>query len=541
MATSSAQLTFGGAGALPARKRFKEPAKTHRPPLPGANALGRAYAKQRSITLARQDAALVQQYQMRMLVQKAKATRFGRDHGFADIERVSEFQAQVPLRTYNQLWDDYWKAAFPVLNDVTWPGLLPYFAVSSGTSSGKVKYIPCSRSMVKSNRRGAVDVMVHHYANRPDSRLLDGKMFILGGSTDLTEHAPGIKSGDISGIAASETPIWGKPFHFPPRDLALSADWEQKMARILPRSVEEDIRMISGAPGWLAIMFEKLAERFGTGDPRIADFYPELQLLVHGGVSFAPYKKRFESLLEGSNAELREVYAASEGFIASADRGPGEGMRLNLDTGMFYEFVPVSELHSANPTRHWVDNVETGVDYAIVLTTCAGLWSYVIGDVVEFVDTHPHRIIIKGRTSYMLSAFGEHLTGELVEKCVVGAADALELGTGEFTVGTEFSKNRDHLGRHVYVVEVDGGSLSADREIALADEIDRRLGVANEDYLERRIIPQGVRAPVVHTVPRGTFTHWLRSRGKYGGQHKVPRVASDFAVIEQILATGRPH
>ncbi|MEO1016997.1 MAG: GH3 auxin-responsive promoter family protein [Pseudomonadota bacterium] len=540
MAFSSAQMSIGGAAALPGQQR-SAPAKLRRPNIPMANEVAHLFARYRLANLKRQNPALVQQEQMRRLVAKAKSTKFGRDHDFANIKSVKDFQARVPLRTYNQLWNDYWKAAFPVLTDVTWPGTLPYYAVSSGTSSGKVKYIPCSRQMVRANKRSAVDIMVHHCANHPGSRVLDGKAFILGGSTDLTEHAPGIKSGDISGIAASETPVWGKPYHFPPPELALAADWEQKMARILPRSLEEDIRMLSGAPGWLAVMFEKLAERYGTGEARIADFYPNLELLVHGGVSFEPYRKRFESLLEGSKAQLREVYAASEGFIAVADRGPGEGMRLNLDNGIFFEFVPVDELESENPTRLGVGEVEMGVDYAIVLTTCAGLWSYVIGDVVEFVDTNTPRILIKGRTSYMLSGFGEHLTGELVQNCLMKSAEEVGLTTGEFTVGTEFAKQREALGRHVYVVEVDGPQPSADRIATLAERIDDHLARANEDYYERRIVPQGVQAPVVHAVPQGTFAGWLRSRGKYGGQHKVPRVASDFGIIDELLTISRMH
>ncbi len=540
MATSGMQLTLPGAGALPGRRPV-EPAKLRRPNIPGANEAARLYARYRAANLASQNPALVQKEQMRRLVAKARSTKFGRDHDFRDIRSVEDFQSRVPLRTYNQLWADYWRTDFPILTDVTWPGTLPFFAVSSGTSTGKVKYIPCSRSMVRSNKSSAVDIMVHHLMNRPQSRILDGKIFILGGSTDLTEHAPGVHSGDISGIAAKETPVWGKPYHFPPPELALAADWEQKMARILPRSMEEDIRMLSGAPGWLAVMFEKLANRYGTGEPRIADFYPNLEMLVHGGVSFAPYKKRFDSLLEGSNAELREVYAASEGFIAVADRGPGEGMRLNLDNGLFFEFVPVGELGSSNPTRHWVGNVETGIDYAIVLTTCAGLWSYVIGDVVEFVDTNPHRILIKGRTSYMLSGFGEHLTSELVQTCLIKSADDLGLATGEFTVGTEFARDREALGRHVYVVEFDGAMPGRERLAAFSERLDDLLARANEDYQERRIVPQGVQAPVVHAVPRGTFASWLRSRGKYGGQHKVPRVVTDLGVIDELLTLARVH
>ncbi len=443
---------------------------------------------------------------------RAKETRFGRDHGFAGITSVADYQARVPLRTYAQHWDDYWKEPFPHLTDCTWPGTIPYFAVSSGTSSGKVKHIPCSAAMVKSNKRAAMDILVHHIANRPQTRIFDGKCFLLGGSSDLKELAPGIRAGDISGIAAAEKPWWVQRFYFPPKSLTFITDWDEKIERLAPLALAEDIRFLSGAPGWLAILFEKLASLRPETLGRIVDVFPHLEIMTHGGVSFAPYRRRFERLLEGSRAEMREVYPASEGFVAIADRGPLMGLRMLTDNGLFYEFVPTSELGSTNPTRHWLGNVEEGVDYAIALTTCAGLWSYMIGDVVRFVDRRPARIQITGRTSYMLSAFGEHLTGELVETCVLAAAESIGAGVPEFAVGTEFAEAGGALGRHAYVVEFDPQVAEADRVTRFAEAIDRELASRNEDYEERRVIPTGVRMPVVHAVPPGTFAALAEER-----------------------------
>ena len=366
-----------------------------------------------------------QRRELLKLVRAAERTRFGRDHRFHSIGEVAAYQKRVPLRTYGQLWDEYWEDAFPRLVDCTWPGTMPYYAVSSGTSTGKVKYIPCSREMVAANKRAALDVFVHHLRNRPSSRVFDGKSFVLGGSTDLKEQAPGIYSGDISGIAARNVPWWVRRWYFPPQSLTFITDWEEKIERLAPLALQEDIRLVSGAPGWLTLLFEKLGSLKPGSGGRIADIFPKLELITHGGVSLNPYRKRFEAMLEGSRAEMREVYPASEGFVAIADRGPGEGLRLVADNGLFYEFVPVDELGRDKPTRHWLGTVETGVDYAIVLTTCAGLWSYLIGDVVRFVDRSPPRLIITGRTSYMLSSFGEHLTGELIETCVLAAAEAI--------------------------------------------------------------------------------------------------------------------
>ncbi len=489
----------------------------------------------RARQLAYQDPAAAQERQLLRMVRKAAATRFGRDHAFAGIRNITDYQTRVPLRTYNQHWDEYWKGVFPVLDDCTWPGTIPYFAVSSGTSSGKVKYIPCSADMVRSNKRAALELLIHHVRNRPQSRIFDGKCFLLGGSTDLKELAPGIRAGDISGIAAAEKPRWTYRFYFPPREMTFITDWEEKIERLAPLALQQDIRFISGAPGWLAILFEKLATLRPDTLGRIADIFPHLEMMTHGGVSFAPYRRRFEQLLEGSRADLREVYPASEGFVAIADRGPQMGLRMLVDNGLFYEFVPTSELGSERPTRHWIGNVEPGVDYAIVLTTCAGLWSYVIGDVVRFVDRRPPRILITGRTSYMLSSFGEHLTGDLVETCVLAASESIGATMGEFAVGTQFADKGGALGRHVYVVEFNPGVDEPERVVAFATAVDRELASRNEDYEERRVIATGVKMPVVLSVPPGTFAGWMKSIGKLGGQNKVPRVISDQTQLRSLL------
>jgi hypothetical protein len=508
------------------------PRARHRVPLTWALKL---YAPLRARALAREDSVACQARELSKLVRSARDTRFGRDHGFGSIRSVADYQARVPLRSYDQLWNEYWREPFPHLVDCTWPGKMPFFAVSSGTSSGKVKHIPCSMQMVLANRRAALEIFVHHIRNRPDSRVWDGKCFALGGSTAFHELAPGVRAGDISGIAAAVQPWWTRWGYFPPRDLTFLTDWEEKIGRLAPRALSEDIRFISGAPGWLALMFEKMASLRPDTPGRLVDLFPDLEVLVHGGVSFAPYRRRFDALLEGSRAELREVYPASEGFVAIADRGPGEGMRMIADNGMFYEFVPVDELGSAEPTRHWLGTVETGVDYAIALTTCAGLWSYVIGDVVRFVDTAPPRLVITGRTAYMLSSFGEHLTGELVETAVLRAAEETSVEVTEFAVGTHFCETPGALGHHVYVAEAAGEMPEPARVQAMARAVDRILQAANEDYEERRAVVAGVEAPRMHVAPAGSFAAWMKRRGKLGGQNKVPRVINDAALFDDLL------
>lgn len=501
-----------------------------------ATPLLRLYAKHRLRALDRMDPADAQRRQLMALVAKARRTRFGGDHGFEGLDSVEAYQARVPLRRYEDFWRDYWQPAFPVLQDLTWPGRIPYLAVSSGTSTGRTKYIPVSREMARSNSRAGIDLLVHHVANRPRSRVLGGKSFMLGGTVDLKDEGGGVMSGDLTGIARREVPGWSRRYVFPDYELARETDWERKMERVGRASLDEPIRTLAGTPSWLLLFFERMAEM--TGRRRLADFYPELELVSYGGLAFAPYRQVFEEWLEGSRAELREVYPASEGFVAVADRAPGEGLRLLLDNGLFFEFVPVEELDAPEPTRHWIGTAETGRDYALVVTSNAGLWSYVLGDTVRLVDLDPPRLLVTGRTSYFLSAFGEHLTGEEIELAVVGGAEEEGLQVTEFSVGPRFPDAHTSRGGHVFVVEFRAEAPDQARLSRVAQSIDRRLSGLNEDYEAHRAGDFGMAPPEVIAVAPGTFADWMRSRGKLGGQNKVPRVINDQELLESLLSAA---
>ncbi len=503
--------------------------------LPDPTWIARGYATWRSRRLAIEDPILSQERQLHSLLRRGAETRFGRDHGFHHIRTVADYQRQVPLRRYDDFWTDYWKDAFPVLNDITWPGRVGYFAVSSGTSTGKLKYIPCTDEMIRSNYRAAKDVMVHHLKKRPKSRVLDGKIFVFGGSTDLTDHGGGVFSGDTSGITGKNRARWAQPFYFPSVSQSQSIEWEDKIASLGPLSLQEKIRGITGGANWIVLFFEHLARMRPDLGETIGDFYPDLELIVHGGVSMAPYESRFQELLRGSNAERREVYPASEAFMAVADQGSGEGLRLVTDNDVFFEFVPVDELDSSNATRHWVGNLETEIDYAIVLTSCSGLWSYVLGDVVRFVDRSPPRLLITGRTSYYLSTFGEHVTGELMESSILEVARTLGLDVAEFTVGTEVFDDGRGFGRHVHVVEFRPDMISRNQLNLMAKRVDDLLAERNEDYRERRAVGGGIAAPQMIAVAPGAINAWMKSQGKLGGQYKVPRVIGDWSKFSQLL------
>jgi hypothetical protein len=498
-----------------------------------ATPLLRLYARHRLRQLARQRPAEDQARLLMALVGRANATRFGRDHGFGRINSVADFQAQVPVRAFDDFWADYWRDGFPRLRDVSWPGLISTFAVSSGTTTGETKYIPLTRPMLRANTRAAADILVHHIANRPASRVLAGRSFMLGGSSRLKTEAPGVFSGDISGIAMDRMPWWARARYFPPRGLARIDDWEEKMAALAGPALAADLRLIGGTPSWLLRFFDSVANAHPSGVNSAAALFPNLEVLVHGGVHFAPYRTRFAAWLEGSGAELREAYAASEGFIAIADAAPGEGMRLNLNGGLFYEFVPMAELANAEPTRHWAATIETGVDYAIVVTSAAGLWAYRLGDVVRFVDRDPPRLLVMGRTSYMMSATGEHLIDDELEEAIAAAATAIGETVTDFSVGARYPQGPGEVCTHVYVVEFASLPRGPAAE-TFARVVDEALCATNADYRAHR--PGSLGGPSIEVAHPGTFAAWMKRRGKFGGQHKVPRVINDTDLFDDLLA-----
>ncbi len=504
-----------------------------------ATPLFRLYARWRLRQLDALDPVEAQRNQLFRLIRHAGDTRFGIDHRFERMGTVADYQAAVPLRRYEDFHRDYWKADFPHLRGMSWPEAIPYFAVTSGTTTDVTKYIPVSRAMVASNQRAAVDLLVHHYANKPDTHLFGGRNMMLGGSTDLKRLAPGIESGDLSGIAAKAMSFWARPRSYPPLKLALIEDWERKLDAIAEGSARKDIRSVGGTPSWLLIFFERLADLRPDVDRRLPAIWPHLELLVHGGVNFEPYKPQFDRWLEGGAVDLREAFAASEGFVASSDRGYGEGLRLNVDHGIFYEFFPVEELDAANPTRHWLGTVEPGVNYALVLTTCAGLWSWIVGDTVRFVDRAPPRLLVTGRTAFTLSAFGEHLIDAEIEEAIADAAEAVGAMVTDYSVGALFPDAERKLGSHLYVAEFAPPGPSADRLDAFTETLDRRLQELNEDYAAHRAGGVGLDGPAVLAMPAGGFADWMKRRGKLGGQNKVPRVINDTKLFEDLCAFAR--
>jgi hypothetical protein len=495
------------------------------------------YARHRVAQLDRRSAAALQQQTLLRLVRSSRHTRFGRDHDFGRIRSIADYQSRVPLRDYDAFWSHYWREPFPHLHNVTWPGAIGYFALSSGTTTGSTKYIPLSRAMLASNQRAAWTTLSLFLAAYPGTPLFRGRLFFLGGSTDLQDltqpSQPRVLAGDLSGIIACEAPSLLRPYTFPPLDLALLKDWDEKMDLLARRSASLPITMLSGVPSWLLLLFDRLKQV--TGKTCIAEVWPDLRLVLHGGTRFEPYRNLFQKEIGSPAVRFLDVYAASEGYLAAEDPRH-ELLRLLPDHHIFFEFVPVQELGQAQPTRHGVANLEVGVQYAVVVTTCAGLWSYILGDTVCFERREPPLLRFTGRTRHFLSAFGEHLISEEVEQAVATAAQATHTDVIDFHVGPVFPQTPRTPGHHRYLVEF----VSPPPDLAcFGRELDASLCRLNEDYDAHRRGDLTLRAPEVVVVRRGGFAAWMRAKGKLGGQHKVPRLDNSGQItseIDQFLA-----
>lgn len=486
----------------------------------------RALASRRVAAVRAADPVAAQERELQKLVTSACGTRFGRAHGFQRVRSVADYQAAVPIRTYEQLWNDYLEPAYPVLENITWPGLIPFFALTSGTTQGATKYIPVSREMIASNAKAAITMLAFHADQKPRSSLFSGKLFFLGGSTNLETPGGGVRQGDLSGIAADQLNPLLRRFTFPPLELALEPNWDFKLDRLAESSIAEPITLLGGVPSWLLVLCHKIFRL--TGCSTLAEVWPSLELVVHGGVKFDPYEDAFANIL-GPGVRLQETYPCSEGFVAFGDPST-RLLRPVLDHGVFYEFIPVEELDSPAPTRHWIKTAEPGRHYAIVVSTCAGMWSHLIGDTIRFESLDPPLFTFTGRTKYTLSAFGEHLISEEIEAAIASAAKASGAIARDWHAGPVFSGS---LGHHLFIVEFQAPPADA---AAFRSALDADLRARNADYHAHRDDRVGLPLPRLVISGPGGFDDWMRSRGKLGGQHKVPRMDNSGMLTRELLA-----
>ncbi|MEL7221650.1 MAG: GH3 auxin-responsive promoter family protein, partial [Bacteroidota bacterium] len=407
--------------------------------------------------------------------------------------------------------------------DVLWPGRPAYFAKTSGTTSG-VKYIPLTKDSLPNHFGTARNALFNYYARTGNGRWLDGKMIFLSGSPEL-EQVSGINTGRLSGIVNHQVPAWLRTNQLPSYSTNVIDDWETKLEHIVNETLTADMRLISGIPPWVQMYYERLLEK--SGKQYVKELFPHFSMFVYGGVNFEPYRASLEELV-GKRLDSVETYPASEGFIAFQDSQSEEGLLLNVDSGIFFEFIPADEIFNEHPSRLSLAEVETGVNYAIIINNNAGLWGYNIGDTVEFVSTQPYRLIVSGRIKHFISAFGEHVIGKEVEEAMLQASRALDIRTVEFTVAPQITPPEGGLPYHEWLVEFE--HTPADMS-----EFARRLNAAmvEQNIYYRDLIEGGILRPLeVKALARDAFRNYMKTQGKLGGQNKVPRLSNDRKIAD---------
>ena len=469
-----------------------------------------------------------QKKQFRRLIERGILTSFGIDHGFEKIKTYSDFQRQVPVQDYDSL-KPYINRARAGEDSVLWPGKLKWFAKSSGTTNDTSKFIPVTQDGLNDcHMRGPKDVMTIVLHLFPDTKAYDGKLLTLGGSHKLDPLGTYAQSGDLSSILIENTPVWALTKRVPKPETALMADFEEKVRKICEETKDKNVTSFAGVPSWNLVMMNKILEI--TGKNNLLEIWPDLSYFIHGGMSFEPYREQYEKLIPSPDMRYMETYNASEGFFAIQDEPADKGMLLMLDYGMFYEFLPT--VHLDDPGKAIpLSQVKKGVNYALIISNSNGLWRYMIGDTIEFTSIKPYKIRITGRTKLYINAFGEEIIIDNAEKAMNAACKATGATLQDYTAGPIYMSGRGK-GAHEWLIEF---SREPDSLEAFTETLDKTLQELNSDYQAKRFKDTTLYAPVVRSLPQGSFYKWMESRGKVGGQNKVPRLSNERKFIEALL------
>ena len=453
---------------------------------------------------------------LKQLLKTGKNTDFGRNHQLSGVTNHQEFAQAVPLRDYEQ-FKPYINSIKEGKQNVLWKGKPIYLAKTSGTTSG-VKYIPITKESIPNHINTARNALLCYMAETGNSAFANGKMIFLSGSPEL-ERIAGIPTGRLSGIVNHHIPSYLRSNQLPSYETNCIEDWEAKLDRIVAETMNKDMTLISGIPPWMQMYFDRLHEKSGK---KIADLFPNFSVMVQGGVNFEPYKaKLFESI--GKRIDSIELFPASEGFFAFQDSQSAEGLLLNTNSGIFYEFVPAGEIFSENPTRLKLDQVQVGVNYALIINSNAGLWGYNLGDTVRFVSTNPYRLVVSGRIKHFISAFGEHVIGEEVEHAMLQTATKCNAKITEFTVAPMIVQEGQGKSYHEWFIEFEQAPENLE---AFADCLDQQLRDKNvyyDDLISGNILNRLKISP----VRKQGFIDYMKQIGKLGGQNKVPRLSND--------------
>ena len=478
----------------------------------------------RQLNNIRNNAVKLQQKTFTKLVSDARGTVFGKEHQFENIRTYDDFKKQVPVRDYEEL-RYYIERVTNGEENVLWPGKPLYLTKTSGTTSG-VKYIPISKESMPGHIKSARNALLSYVHETGNAGFLNGKLIFLQGSPVLSNKS-GIETGRLSGIVAHHIPPYLQKNRMPSYEVNCIEDWEQKVDAIVNETNSEDMRLISGIPPWCQMYFDRLSAK--NGGRKIKEIFPNFKLFVYGGVNYEPYRARIEESI-GFAIDSIETYPASEGFIAFQDSQKDKSLLLQVDSGIFYEFIPVDEYFYDNPTRISLKDIELNKNYALILNTNAGLWGYSLGDTVKFTSKNPYKILVTGRIKHFISAFGEHVIGEEVEHALMSIAKEDGIEIVEFTVAPQVNPPHGELPYHEWFIEF--GNEPNDLK-DWAQKVDKALQKKNIYYFD--LIEGNILQPlVIRSLKKDTFINYMRSQGKLGGQNKVPRLANDRRIADEL-------
>ncbi|HEU5054761.1 MAG TPA: GH3 auxin-responsive promoter family protein [Hanamia sp.] len=458
-----------------------------------------------------------------MLIKTGMKTEFGKEHHFENIKTHEDYVKNVPIREYED-FKVYIEKLKQGKQNILWKGFPIYFAKTSGTTSG-IKYIPITKDSIPNHINTARNALLCYMAQTGKSQFADGKMIFLSGSPEL-ERIGGIPTGRLSGIVNHHVPRYLRSNQLPSFETNCIEDWEEKLASIVDETVNEDMTLISGIPPWIQMYFDELEKKTGK---KIKDIFKRFSLLVQGGVNFEPYKaKLFESI--GKKVDTIELYPASEGFFAFQDSQTDEGLLLNTDSGIFYEFVPVEEISKKNPTRLTLKDVELNKNYVLIVSSNAGLWAYNMGDTVKFVSLNPYRLVVTGRVKHFISAFGEHVIGEEVEDALLKAAESENIHITEFTVAPNISEGEEKS-FHEWFIEFENMPKNLAQFAKKVDLNLRKKNIYYDDLIKGNIL-QPLK---IQVMQKNAFINYMKSVGKLGGQNKVPRLSNDRKLASALM------
>lgn len=467
------------------------------------------------------------------LISSAQYTEYGKQYGFERFNNVADFKNNVPLNDYDTL-RPYIQRILEGEQNILWPSQINWFAKSSGTTSDKSKFIPVSKESLDDNHfKSGKDTLALYLRQFPQTGFMSGKCLVIGGSHQINQLNAESFYGDLSAVMLQNMPLAGQLIRTPDLSIALMNEWEQKIEMMAHSTMHENVTYIAGVPTWTIVLIKRIFEIAGTDN--LHDIWPNLELYIHGGVSFKPYREHFRKFFPNKDINYLETYNASEGFFAAQDQAGSEGMLLFLNHGIYYEFMPMEEYGQAQPRTLSLKEVELNKNYALIISTNGGLWRYTVGDNIQFTSLNPYRIKVSGRLKHFINAFGEEVIIDNTDQAIAKACKETGAIVNDYSAAPVYMTGSEN-GAHEWIIEFEKTPASLP---AFVEWLDRSLQEINSDYEAKRHKNIALRMPVVHVMPPGGFTRWLKDKGKLGGQHKVPRLSNDRSYIEEMLPYTR--